>query len=82
MIDNWYFGRICCLASRRGLRNHPVTRWVRQLITQAWIERLFGPLAAKEAQIRYNRCKSSVIRTWDRILYSLERSQGKLEAHS
>ena len=48
----------------------------------AWIERLFGPLAAKEAQIRYNRCKSSVIRTWDRILYSLERSQGKLEAHS
>ena len=48
----------------------------------AWIEKLFGPLAAKEAQIRYNRCKSSVIRMCDRILYSLENSSGKLEPRS
>jgi len=41
-----------------------------------------APLAAKEAQIRYNRCKSSVIRTWDRLLYSFENSSGKLEPRS
>lgn len=39
----------------------------------AWIEKLFGPRAGKETQIRYNRCKSSVARTWDRVLYSVER---------
>jgi glycosyltransferase involved in cell wall biosynthesis len=43
----------------------------------AWIEKLFGPHVRKEAQIRYNRSKSWVFRTWDRILYSVEISPAK-----
>jgi glycosyltransferase involved in cell wall biosynthesis len=48
----------------------------------AWIEKPFGPHAAKEAQVRYNRCKSSVVRVWDKILYSLEAPRRKLEVRS
>jgi len=38
----------------------------------AWIEKLFGSHASKEARIRYNRCKSWVLRRWDGSLRSLE----------
>ena len=38
-----------------------------------WIARLFGPHAGKAAQHEYNRCKSSLFRTWDKILYSAQR---------
>ena len=48
----------------------------------SWIEKPFGPHAAKEAQVRYNRCKSSVVRMWDKILYSLENPRRKLEIRS
>lgn len=37
-----------------------------------WIEQLFGPHTAKEVQVRYNRCKSTVIRMWDQALFAME----------
>ena len=40
----------------------------------AWIEKLFGFAAAKRTQSYYNRGKSSVLRAWDRMMYSFERS--------
>ena len=45
----------------------------------AWIEKVFGSHAAKEVQIRYNRCKSWAFRKWDGILYSLERRRQQVE---
>jgi hypothetical protein len=45
----------------------------------AWIQKVFGWTAAKRAQLFYNQCKSSVMRMWDRILYSVESPQRKLE---
>ena len=39
----------------------------------AWIEKLFGFAAAKHAQLYYNRGKSSTLRAWDKMMYSLER---------
>jgi glycosyltransferase involved in cell wall biosynthesis len=39
----------------------------------AWIEKLFGYAAAKHAQLYYNRAKCSVLRVWDRMMYSFER---------
>lgn len=39
----------------------------------AWIEKLFGFAAAKHTQMFYNQWKSSVLRTWDRVMYSFER---------
>jgi glycosyltransferase involved in cell wall biosynthesis len=48
----------------------------------AWIEKPFGPYVAKEAQVRYNRCKSSVVRMWDKVLYSLESPRRRLEVRS
>jgi glycosyltransferase involved in cell wall biosynthesis len=39
----------------------------------AWIEKLFGFAAAKQAQLHYNQAKLSVLRAYDRIMYSLER---------
>jgi len=39
----------------------------------AWIEKIFGFGAAKHAQLYYNRCKESVLRMWDKIMYSFER---------
>ncbi len=45
----------------------------------AWIEKLFGAHAGKEAQIRYNRCKSWAFRKWDGILYSLQRPRRGVE---
>ena len=38
----------------------------------AWIERLFGVAAAKEARLNYNRGKSSLFRAWDRMMFSLQ----------
>jgi glycosyltransferase involved in cell wall biosynthesis len=40
----------------------------------AWIEKLFGFAAAKHTQLYYNRAKSSALRAWDRMMYSLERN--------
>ncbi len=37
----------------------------------AWIEKLFGRMAAKRTQLCYNQCKSAVIRTWDKSLLRL-----------
>jgi glycosyltransferase involved in cell wall biosynthesis len=39
----------------------------------AWIRGLFGWTAAKQAQYIYNRCKSSLLRSWDKALLRLER---------
>jgi hypothetical protein len=36
------------------------------------IQRLFGWSAAKRTQVYYNRCKSSLLRSWDRAWYQLE----------
>ena len=38
----------------------------------AWIQRVFGWTAAKRAQLFYNRCKSSVMRSWDDMLFGLK----------
>ena len=38
----------------------------------AWIQKTLGWTAAKHAQSRYNCLKSSLIRGWDRMLYSFE----------
>ena len=40
----------------------------------AWIEKLFGFEAAKHTQLYYNRGKSSALRAWDKVMYSLERN--------
>jgi len=37
-----------------------------------WIQKLFGWSAAKEVCQRWNRCKSSVMRSWDKSLFYLE----------
>ena len=39
-----------------------------------WIQKLLGRNVAKRTQVYYNQCKSYVLRLWDRIMYSLERS--------
>ena len=36
----------------------------------AWIEKSFGFAAAKRTQLYYNRAKSSVLRVWDKMMYS------------
>jgi glycosyltransferase involved in cell wall biosynthesis len=40
----------------------------------AWIEKLFGFAAAKHTDLYYNRTKSSALRAWDKMMYSLERN--------
>jgi len=42
----------------------------------AWIEKVFGYGAAKEARSSYRRAKSFAIRLWDKIMYSFERQRG------
>ena len=37
-----------------------------------WIQKLFGWSVAKEVRQRWNRCKSSVMRSWDKTLFRLE----------
>jgi hypothetical protein len=38
----------------------------------AWIEKLFGFAAAKHTQLYYNRGKSSALRAWDKVMYSVD----------
>ena len=38
----------------------------------AWIQKLFGWNAAKQAQLTYNQCKSSLLRAWDKAMHSFE----------
>jgi glycosyltransferase involved in cell wall biosynthesis len=38
-----------------------------------WIQKLFGWTVAKQICLRWNRCKSSVMRSWDKALFHLER---------
>jgi len=59
-------------ASLGGRLSLPKTSW-----KYAWIEKLFGFGAAKHAQLYYNRCKSSTLRAWDKMMYLLER-RGRL----
>jgi len=56
-------------ASLGGRLSLPKASW-----KYAWIEKLFGFAAAKHVQLYYNRAKSSAIRAWDRMMYSLERN--------
>ena len=42
----------------------------------AWIDKLLGYAAAKEARWCYRRAKSSAIRAWDRMMYSFQRESG------
>ena len=55
-------------ASLGGRLSLPTASW-----KFAWIEKLFGFAAAKYTQLYYNQAKSSVLRAWDRMMYSLER---------
>jgi len=58
-------------ASLGGRLSFPKASW-----KYAWIEKLFGFGAAKQSQLYYNQCKSCVLRTWDRMMYSLEPDGG------
>ncbi len=55
-------------ASLGGRLSLPKASW-----KYAWIEKLFGFAAAKHAQLYYNQAKSSVLRAWDKMMYSFER---------
>lgn len=39
-----------------------------------WIQKLLGWDVAKRTQVCYNQCKSYMLRLWDRVMYSLERT--------
>jgi glycosyltransferase involved in cell wall biosynthesis len=39
----------------------------------AWVKMLFGWTAAKRVQLRYNRFKLSMLRSWDKALFLLEK---------
>jgi glycosyltransferase involved in cell wall biosynthesis len=54
-------------ASLGGRLSLPKASW-----KYAWIEKLFGFAAAKHAQLYCNRGKSSVLRVWDRMMYSVD----------
>jgi glycosyltransferase involved in cell wall biosynthesis len=56
-------------ASLGGRLSLPKASW-----KYAWIEKLFGFAAAKHTQLYYNRGKSSALRAWDKVMYSLERN--------
>ena len=56
-------------ASLGGRLSLPKASW-----KYAWIEKLFGFAAAKHAQLYYNQGKSSALRAWDKMMYSLERN--------
>jgi hypothetical protein len=55
-------------ASLGGRLSLPKASW-----KYAWVEKLFGFAAAKHMQLHYNWCKSSALREWDKMMYSLER---------
>ncbi|HYZ74533.1 MAG TPA: hypothetical protein VE641_15760, partial [Chthoniobacterales bacterium] len=52
-----------------GRLDKPRLRW-----KYAWIKPLFGWDLAKSAQIRLPEIKASLMRSWDRFLYKLEKS--------
>ena len=56
-------------ASVGGRLSLPKASW-----KYAWIEKLFGFEAAKHAQLYLQRAKSSALRAWDKVMYSLERN--------
>ena len=57
------------LAEKLGGRlQAPRLRW-----KYYWIEKLFGRPAANRVRQNYNRCKSLLLRSWDKGLYYLER---------
>lgn len=60
-------------ASLGGRLSFPKASW-----KYAWIEKLFGFAAAKHVQLYYNRVKSSALRAWDKMMYSLDRRSGSL----
>jgi glycosyltransferase involved in cell wall biosynthesis len=41
----------------------------------AWLEKLLGRAAARQAQLRYNRFKWSLIGAWDQVLFKFEGKQ-------
>lgn len=41
----------------------------------AWIKAIFGWSAAKRVQVRYNRIKMSMRRSWDKVLFDWERKK-------
>jgi glycosyltransferase involved in cell wall biosynthesis len=51
-------------ATLGGRLNVPQLSW-----KYIWIQKIFGWTVAKRAQLYYNRCKSYVLRSWDRILF-------------
>jgi glycosyltransferase involved in cell wall biosynthesis len=54
-------------ASLGGSLHVPKAPW-----KYAWIEKLFGFAAAKHTQLSYNQAKSFALRTWDRMMYSID----------
>jgi glycosyltransferase involved in cell wall biosynthesis len=56
-------------ASLGGRLSLPKASW-----KYAWIEKLFGFGAAKHSQLYYNRCKESVLKTWDKMMCALDQS--------
>jgi glycosyltransferase involved in cell wall biosynthesis len=44
----------------------------------AWIQKLFGWRTAKQAQLHYNQCKSSVLQSWNKTFSGSELSREKL----
>ncbi len=54
-------------ASLGGRLAFPKASW-----KYAWIEKLFGFSAAKHTQLYYNQAKSFVLRTWDKMMYSVD----------
>ncbi len=56
-------------ASLGGRLSLPKASW-----KYAWIEKVFGFAAAKHTQLSYNQIKSSALRAWDKMMYSVERN--------
>jgi glycosyltransferase involved in cell wall biosynthesis len=54
-------------ASLGGRLSLPKASW-----KYAWIEKLFGFAAAKHTQLSYNQIKSSALRAWDKMMYSVD----------
>ncbi len=48
----------------------------------ALIDRVLGRSAAKRAQLKYNQCKTRLMRMWDRVLFSLPGSQSERAGQS
>jgi len=46
----------------------------------AWIQKLFGWRAAKQAQLRYNQYKSVFLQKWDKTLHGVSPPREKIAA--